>query len=121
MNEDIPSLSRVVIEDSERFEMDVMKHLTYELQIRSPRLRILESRGKQIVSDLFRKLTEDADGELLPADWRSRIRAIRQFPNFHALRMRLVADYIAGMTDAYALDSYARFTSANHATLFRPM
>jgi dGTP triphosphohydrolase len=34
--------------------------------------------------------------------------------------MRLICDYIAGMTDAYALHVYSRLKTTNPATLFRP-
>lgn len=121
VNEENPAISKVLISNDDRFDMDVLKHLTYELQIRAPRLRIIESRGRQIVQDLYQKFSEDSEGELLPSDWRARVRAVKKFKEHEALRVRLVCDYIAGMTDAYALDVYSRLTSTNTGTFFRPL
>lgn len=120
VNENHPCLSIVKIKKETRLSIDILKHLTYELQIRSPRLRVIESRGKQIVCDLFDQLTLDPDGDLLPSDWRARIRGCKEHPNFEAVHKRMVCDYIAGMSDAYALDAYARFTSSDRAKLFSP-
>lgn len=120
VNESEPALSKVEIPDDVRFEIDVLKHLTYELHIKSPRLRLVESRGHQVVSELFKSFDEDKAGDLLPLDWRQRQKAFSEFLEHEAFRKRLICDYIAGMTDAYALDMYARLKSANPSVLFRP-
>jgi dGTPase len=110
----------VTIPAEVRFEIDVLKHLTYELHIKSPRLKLIEYRGKQIVHELFDCFDHDVEGELLPNDWRTRLRAIRTFKNSGEMRKRLICDYVAGMTDAYALDVYSRLKTTNPAALFRP-
>jgi dGTPase len=120
VNEQLPALSRIDIPLGVRFEIDVMKHLTYELHIKSPRLKLLEYRGKQIVSDLFGCFDDDKEGELLPNDWRDRLRGIRRSDDRGEMRQRLICDYIAGMTDDYALDVYSRLKTTNPAALFRP-
>jgi dGTPase len=121
VNEAIPPLSRIVIPPDVRFEIDVLKHLTYELHIKSPRLKLIEYRGTQIVRDLFDCFHDDEDGGLLPNDWRERLRAIRRFPDGgEEMRERLICDYIASMTDAYALDVFSRLKTTNPAALFRP-
>jgi dGTPase len=120
VNEEIPALSKLLIDPEVRFEIDVLKHLTYELHIKSPRLKLIEYRGKQIVHDLFDCFYNDAEGELLPNDWRDRLRAISTFGSREEMRSRLICDYIAGMTDAYALDVYSRLKTTNPAALFRP-
>lgn len=120
VNEQIPAVSVLRIDPAVRFEIDVLKHLTYELHIKSPRLKLIEYRGKQIIHDLFDCFYNDLDGELLPNDWRDRLRAIRAFGDAAQMRSRLICDYIAGMTDAYALDVYSRLKTTNPAALFRP-
>jgi dGTP triphosphohydrolase len=120
VNEEIPALSRVVVPPDIRFEIDVLKHLTYELHIKSPRLKLIEYRGTQIISDLFDCFDTDEQGELLPHDWRERLREIRKSPDREEMRQRLICDYIAGMTDDYALDVYSRLKTTNPAALFRP-
>ena len=120
VNEELPALSRLQISEDTRFEIEVLKHLTYELQIKSPRLKLIEYRGSQIVLELFDCFEKDKDGELLPNDWRDRLTAIRHFPDGEEMRQRLICDYIAGMTDAYALDVFSRLKTTNPAALFRP-
>lgn len=120
IDKDDPALSVLEITEDNRFEIDVLKHLTFELHIKSPRLRLVESRGKQVVTELFHCFDNDTNGDLLPMDWRQRLRSISEFPDKESHRKRLVCDYIAGMTDAYALDMYARLKSANPTVLFRP-
>jgi dGTPase len=120
VNEQTPALSLLTISPEVRFEIDVLKHLTYELHIKSPRLKLIEYRGSQIVRDLFDCFAKDTEGELLPNDWRDRLRAIRNFADGEEMRQRLICDYIAGMTDAYALDVFSRLKTTNPAALFRP-
>lgn len=120
VNEEIPAMSLLRIAPEVRFEIDVLKHLTYELHIKSPRLKLVEYRGSQIVRELFDCFDKDTNGELLPNDWRGRLQAIRSFSDYGEMRQRLICDYIAGMTDAYALDVYSRLKTTNPATLFRP-
>jgi dGTPase len=120
VNEAIPALSKLKIPKEVRFQIDVLKHLTYELHIKSPRLKLIEYRGKQIVHELFDCYEKDKEGELLPNDWRDRLRAMRGFAKGEEMRKRLICDYIAGMTDAYALDVYSRLMTTNPAALFRP-
>jgi dGTPase len=55
----------------------------------------------RVVSDLFTALTNDAG--LLPEEWR-----VRAQGRDEARSARLVADYIAGMTDSFALSEHQR-------------
>jgi dGTPase len=121
VNEKTPALSRLKIPAEVSFEIDVLKHLTYELHIKSPRLKLIEYRGTQIIGDLFDCFDQAKDGELFPTDWRERLRAVRDFPDGEEMRQRLICDFIAGMTDAYALDVFSRLKTTNPAALFRPI
>jgi dGTPase len=120
VDEVVPALSTLTISPDVRFEIDVLKHLTYELHIKSPRLKLIEYRGKQIVQELFDCFDNAMDGDLLPSDWRGRLKAFQSFSDREQMRKRLICDYIAGMTDAYALDVYSRLKTTNPAALFRP-
>jgi dGTPase len=57
------------------------------------------SKARRVVMDLFGLLF--AEPNCLPPPWRERAEAAER-----AARARLVADYIAGMTDRYALDEH---------------
>ncbi len=65
--------------------------------------RVLEimTRAQRVIRDLFTAYLEDP--QLLPADWREDI--IRDDRSRYA---RQVCDFIAGMTDRYALDQHKR-------------
>jgi dGTPase len=121
VDETTPALSKLQIPDNTRFEIDVLKHLTYELHIRSPRLKLIEYRGSQIVSELFECFDKDVAGDLLPDDWRQRLQGIASFKNKEEIRKRMICDLIAGMTDAYALDVYSRLKTTNPSHLFHPI
>ena len=64
-------------------------------------MRVRE-KAAYVVERLFARLREDPDR--LPAEWRARDGA----GGDEAVQARLVCDYIAGMTDRYALAEYRR-------------
>ena len=64
--------------------------------------------ARRIVADLFRLFFEEPD--CLPTEWQQ-----RRDSQDEARTARVVADYIAGMTDRYAIDEHARlFDSRRH-------
>ena len=62
----------------------------------------MRRKARLVVEDLFRTFT--AGPELMPADWNA---CASLDPVAQA---RVVADYIAGMTDRYALQEHKRLT-----------
>lgn len=113
-NEAFPQLSKVRLTREAKLQVEVLKHLNYELVIRSPRLAIVEHRGRDLVTKIFTTVC-DSEGALLPVDWRARYMAA---PDDHG-RRRLVCDFVAGMTDRYAAEFHARLLG-NGATIFKP-
>ncbi len=57
-------------------------------------------RAREVVAGLYAALASDPDG--LPPSWRESL------PNTEPARSRHLADFIAGMTDRYAIDTHAR-------------
>jgi dGTPase len=86
-------------------EVAILKAVEYVLLIRNPRVTTLEYKGKLIVTNLFRALAQDDSGDLFPDDIREAWEEVRDVED---ARLRVVCDYIAGMTDGYALRLYAR-------------
>ena len=72
---------------------------------RHHRVNRMTSKARRVVGEMFELMF--AEPELLPAEWRGR--AEQKDP---AGRARMIADYIAGMTDRYALEV--------HRKLFNP-
>lgn len=96
-----------VIGFSERFvaaDRD-MKQFLFPNMYRHRRLMRLREGADAIVRDLYGRFV--AEPGLLPAEWR---RDLDNMPDSDARLRRRVADYIAGMTDSYAL--------ARHRALF---
>jgi dGTPase len=110
-----PKLSKVSLKDETAVKVSCLKHYTYCATIMSPRLRISERRGFDIVRRLFREL-DDEDGYLLmPEDFR----ALYEGCSDELARKRVICDFIAGMTDRYAVEFYGRIFSENPQSIFK--
>jgi len=78
-----------------------LKAFLNERMYRHWRRNRMTSKARRVVADLFRLLFAEPD--CLPTEWRQRA----ERPDERG-RARVVADYIAGMTDKYALDEHQR-------------
>jgi len=116
-NKTFPQLSSVTMNRQAMLQVEVLKHLNYELVIRSPRLAVVEHRGRDLVTTLFRTLLESR-GALLPDDWRMRYTEAAAIGITEA--NRLVCDYVACMTDRYAAELHARLFG-DGASIFKPL
>lgn len=112
-NKSIPALSSIQMSRESLLKVEILKHVTFESQILSPKLKIVERRGKEIVSHLFETLSNGGGENLLPADHREIYSMLKEG------HKRLVCDFISGMTDRYALEFYGRLTSENPQTIFK--
>ena len=117
LNEDLPALSKVELTPDLRMRVEILKHMTYGLVIESPRLKTVEYRGYEIVREIFRALSSERGDQLLPDDYRERV---VDAPDELA-RDRAVCDFIAGMTDRYAIEFYGRLRSESAQTIFKPL
>lgn len=117
INKDHPSLSSVKIDEDVRIRIETLKHFTYHYQVMSPRLKVVEFRGREIVKKIFKTLSSDNGSMLLPSDFKETYHSFRDDTE----RKRLVCDFIAGMTDRYALEYYARITTEQAQTIFKPL
>ncbi|MGF1639634.1 MAG: deoxyguanosinetriphosphate triphosphohydrolase [Rhodospirillales bacterium] len=94
---------RPVVAFSEAMQSNdrALKAFLFENMYRHYKLNRMSSKARRLVRDLFRLLVDEPG--CLPTDWR------RQAGDPGSLRTaRVVADYIAGMTDRYALDEHRR-------------
>ncbi|MCG7509192.1 dGTP triphosphohydrolase [Mesorhizobium retamae] len=116
-NAECPPLSAVYLPHDERMQQEVLKQYTYEAAIYAPRVKIGEYRGYDLVRDIFDALMSDRGGLLMPADVRERVRVA---PNV-AVKARDVCDFVAGMTDRYAMEFWARLKSDSAESMFKPI
>jgi dGTPase len=109
-----PALSKAVLSDSARLRVEILKHFTYEATIQSSRVSVSQVRAHEIVTEIFRALK--ADQRLLPDD----VRRLHQRSAVEE-KDRVICDFIAGMTDRYAVEFYGRIKSENPETIFKPL
>ncbi|WP_084452646.1 dGTP triphosphohydrolase [Roseateles chitosanitabidus] len=109
--------AKVLVERPIKIAIEAVKHLNYLLTIMSPRLKVVEFRGFEVVQTIFSTLTDEAQNghHLLPDDLQEMYRRLKD----GSQRMRLVCDFVAGMTDGYAVDFYGRLKESG-ATIFKP-
>lgn len=83
-------------------EERALKRFMYERLYYHPEQLATAERAREIVAGLFAGYA--ADPAALPASWRETL------PDSEPARARHIADFIAGMTDRYAIESYAKLT-----------
>lgn len=95
----------------------LLKAIVWEAIIANERIVTLERKAKKIIQALFRELTQwgEQDAEqIYPQDFRERFR--KGMSNKE--RARVACDYIAGMTDTYAIRLYSRLMEPEFSSLF---
>lgn len=118
-DDEIPALSRVYLEPQNRVEVEVLKNLTFVTQIESSRVKVSEFRGKEIVREIFKAIHETPGGyKLMPDDFK---KMYTDLPECDKYRKRVVVDFVAGMTDRYAIEFYGRLKSESPQTIFKPL
>jgi dGTPase len=113
--ETVRSLSRPLISFSKatRAANEQLKGFLRTALYRHYRVHRMGVKAKCVVADLFNAFMHDS--QLLPTEYHQT--AIqRQYEAGEAGRARLVADYIAGMTDRYALTEHARIFNPHGTT-----
>jgi len=86
------------IQDWENF--DQLKNFLFENVYRRPQVCIMNEKGRMIISRIFHHLEEKPD--MLPGSFKFRFKRAGS----KKARRRVIADYISGMTDRYAMDLY---------------
>jgi dGTPase len=106
--EDVRAASAPLIGFSEsmaRRNLELKRFLREHLY-RHYRVRRMTAKADRIVSSLFEAFMNDE--LLLPPDYQAKIRRLANGGGDIAARARVVADYIAGMTDRYAIGEFER-------------
>jgi len=106
--DDLRALSGPVVAFSERMRQNdrALKAFLFERMYRHERVNRMTARARRIVAELFAFYI--ADPGRLPEDWGAAAE-VRDETG----RARLVADYIAGMTDRYAIQEHRRLIGGN--------
>ena len=120
VNEEFPALSEVKLKPDLLMRVNILKRLTYGLVIESPKLKTVEYRGYEIVREVFEALSGKGGHRLLPDDYRERV-VNASDKSDELARSRAICDFIAGMTDRYAIEFYGRLRSESAQTIFKPL
>ncbi|MBK6329330.1 MAG: hypothetical protein IPF62_01970 [Bacteroidetes bacterium] len=115
-NTDCLALSEVRLNNTTRLTVEVLKRFNFEVNIMSPRLKIAAFRGKEIIEKIFNTLNNANGYLLMPDDYRLLYESSKSEKDEY----RTVCDFIAGMTDNYCIEFYARLTSEDPETIFKP-
>ncbi|MBN9438574.1 deoxyguanosinetriphosphate triphosphohydrolase [Bosea sp. (in: a-proteobacteria)] len=82
-----------------------IKGFLYPNMYRHPRIKVIRQQAADVVRDLFDRF--NAAPEAMPGEWSADCATLDE-----ARRARRIADYIAGMTDSYALGEHRRLFDA---------
>jgi dGTPase len=102
--DDIRHLGTTVIRFSKPLyqELKAIRSFLFHRMYRAPSVMQERARVTRFLNELFPLFM--ARPELLPAEWRADIEAARD----EVMLARIVADYVAGMTDRFAIQEHAR-------------
>ncbi len=82
-------------------QLSRLRAFLYERMYRHWRVNRTRSQARRILAEMFTLFMAEPD--VLPTEWYGRLQALEQ-----AGRARVVCDYIAGMTDRYAIEEHRR-------------
>jgi dGTPase len=103
---------KVKVEDEYRKEIALLKQLTWFYVIEAPTLALQQHAQKKMIEYLFGVFKQEvgrSPSHLLPPYYQERLREIPiEEPDRHRASKRLVADLIAGMTEAQVVAVYQR-------------
>lgn len=94
--------------------LELLKSLVYDNVINIPEVQTLEFRGQQIVIQLFNALASDPKRFL-----KNTFRETWENASTETEKLRVICDYISGMTDEYATRIYERLFLPRHGTVFQ--
>jgi dGTPase len=106
--------------EKEKFErIEMYKKIAVDLVFHYPQLHQMEFKGDNMIKKMFNVFYEN---------YISKVTGIKLLPDFtnnlikretnETDRARLVCDYLAGMTDSYALTNYKRLFDPDYSALF---
>jgi dGTPase len=113
--EAVRALDTRIIRFSDRLfrELKVIRGFLFQRMYRAPRVVAMRAEVTEVVRDLFGLFL--ARPSVLPAEWQADLAAARD----QAGLARVVADYVAGMTDRFALQEHARLLGSDMARFTR--
>lgn len=101
---------RVALKSAQRKFLDALQNFVTNEVIKSPRVQHLEFKGQTMVVAVFEALQSDPQ-RLLPQD------TFSEFKNSDD-DLRVISDFVSGMTDTYLLKTYERLFAPRMGSVF---
>ncbi|MGH7024007.1 MAG: deoxyguanosinetriphosphate triphosphohydrolase [Caulobacteraceae bacterium] len=101
--DDVRGLGRALVAFSETMTEDLarLRAFLHERMYRHWRVNRSRSQARRLLAEMFALFLAEPD--VLPAEWYARLKDLDE-----AARARVICDYIAGMTDRFAIDEHRR-------------
>lgn len=96
--------------------VETLKTYAFKSLIMASFLRVSEYRGHDIIGTIHSALMNKGGTLMMPPDCRELCDAVGETP----AKYRIVSDFIASMTDRYAIEFYRRLAGANAPSIFKP-
>jgi dGTPase len=96
--------------------VEVLKTYAYKSLIMSSFLKLSEYRGRDIVKSLYLAMNDGEGVLMMPPD----IRRLCNLAGDSPFKRRIISDFIASMTDRYAIEFYRRLVGTNAPSIFKP-
>ncbi|PSJ20347.1 deoxyguanosinetriphosphate triphosphohydrolase, partial [Halomonas sp. ND22Bw] len=108
--EDVRTASRTMVDFSRSMHGDlaVLRKFLFERMYRHYRVNRTRSQARRVLSQLFELFM--AEPEVMPPEW-----SVPALTDDRTQRARAVCDYIAGMTDRYAIEVHQKLFSLDLA------
>ena len=105
---------RANLSDDARAALNLLLHIVEEYVIKIPEVQTLEYRGQQIVGKIFDAIASDPK-RLLKKSFGDKWNSLDN----ESGKMRVICDYVSGMTDEYATRMYERLFMPRQGTIFQ--
>ncbi|MFB6451386.1 dGTP triphosphohydrolase [Bradyrhizobium tunisiense] len=112
-----PMLSKAYLNHEARLRVEVLKQYTFESTIYSSRVKLPEFRGYEVVKSIFKALASKRGYLMMPDDVRENHADASSRPE----QLRIICDFVAGMTDRYATEFFDRLHSNAGHSMFKPV
>ncbi len=111
----VRGLGVTIIRFSDRLfrELKVIRQFLFQRMYRAPKVVAMRAEVTEVVRELFGLFLDDPSR--LPAEWRADVAAAQD----QDALARIVADYVAGMTDRFALQEHSRLLGSDAARFTR--
>lgn len=118
-NDKCLALSKASLKQDIALEVECLKQFVFVTLTSRSRVQVAEYRADYIIRTIFDALEKDKNAEkFLPDDF---AKIYKGAGSNKVLQKRTICDFIAGMTDRYALEFYGRLRSQEPETIFKPI